>query len=1107
MITDTMVIDITFWGSLGETITIKYSTMKKYIAFIIGFILPILMFTSCQKEELLFFVTTSVSPEGAGSVSPSSSEVTKGSSITFRATANENYIFAGWSGGISGTQNPMTTIVTSNMKVTANFTLRSYPLTLTTEGEGQVFEKIISSRAEYESGTVVELIAVPADNWLFDHWEGDFKGTDATAQITITSSMNITAVFVKKHYSLSIDVQGSGTVKEEVLTTRSLYEEGTTVKLTALADEFWKFDHWEGDLVGSDNPQSITIQDSLKVCAIFVPNDPGIVFTETEYISPYEINKRMGMGINMACQLEAYREDGIYNIADETYWGNPLVTQTYFDKIANDGFKSVRIPITWMGTFGEAPDYNINEQRLNRIAEVVGYAEKAGLNAMINMHHDDAAGHQDEHPNPDDFWIDPWKAASNPEYNEKVKEQLTALWTQIARKFRDKGDFLMFESFNEPGSGFFWSWATDEEKQQHSREYECLNEWNQTFVDAVRATGGNNATRWLIVVGAAAKERNLDRFILPQDYVSNNRLMIAIHYYEPESYVFGASEEWGHTAIDVDAESIRFDEKHMEKEFKRYKEQYMDKGIPLCVNEIGCFNRDTERAKAFQLYYLEYLVRTATLNGFSTFIWDDGGRPNVIRGEFLYWRKTGEYFAYAKEIIDVIRKASYLEDPSYTLKSIYDRAPFPYEEEIANVKISDKEFKNYLLEDYDFNEDGEISSREALAIEYIDVCSDNVSSLEGIEKFSSLKALSVNGSSPGMGKLTAIDLSNNHKLEELSFLNNRVTNLNISGCKELKFIHCWENKLTEIDLSSQTLLVELCCAQNFLKEIDITHCHNILNLAINDNKIENVDLSNNRHLINIECGGNALSSLDVSACINLETLHTSYNGNLATIYLSEGQEIKNIIKDDHTQIVRRDYIAFEDFEFEKYLIERFDVNADGFMSTSELSIIDDVNICTDNISDVSPLVYSVNLINFSANGSKPDSGQLKEINLPEHPKLEKVSFYDNQVSKLNLSKSVNLKSLLCWENKLKTLDVSKFTNLEVLCCAQNQLTEIDVSHCTNLRVFAPNDNKLSELDLSNNLKLEEIEIQGNPNLKVVYLKKGQVIPKIIKDDFTEIVYK
>ena len=79
--------------------------------------------------------------------------------------------------------------------------------------------------------------------------------------------------------------------------------------------------------------------------------------------------------------------------------------------------------------------------------------------------------------------------------------------------------------------------------------------------------------------------------------------------------------------------------------------------------------------------------------------------------------------------------------------------------------------------------------------------------------------------------------------------------------------------------------------------------------------------------------------------------------------------------------------------------------------------------------------------------------------------------------------------------------------MEVLCCAQNQLTEIDVSHCTNLRVFAPNDNKLSELDLSNNLKLEEIEIQGNPNLKVVYLKKGQVIPHIIKDDFTEIVYK
>lgn len=1094
MITDTMVIDITFWGSLGETITIKYSTMKKYIAFIIGFILPILMFTSCQKEELLFFVTTSVSPEGAGSVSPSSSEVTKGSSITFRATANENYIFAGWSGGISGTQNPMTTIVTSNMKVTANFTLRSYPLTLTTEGEGQVFEKIISSRAEYESGTVVELIAVPADNWLFDHWEGDFKGTDATAQITITSSMNITAVFVKKQYSLSIDVQGSGTVKEEVITTRSLYEEGTTVKLTALADEFWKFDHWEGDLVGSDNPQSITIQDSLKVCAIFVPNDPGIVFTETEYISPYEINKRMGLSFNLGNSFDGWDDN---MVAQE---GRYKITQEAIYKIRQAGFTNMRIPFIWVGRFGSAPEYKIDEEWLDRLDEVITYAENAGMTVYFNMHNDCPQ-----------TWLNLHKASTDMVAREEYRKQLFAMWTQIARRFRDKGDFLMFESLNEPesGDGFFWGWHTPEEMATKQNEIDCIDEWNQTFVDAVRSTGGNNATRWLIVVGPGAKPRNLKYIKMPKDYVSNNRLMLSAHIYEPEPYVFGELPEWGHTAKVLNYEVVRFDESFIEKQFIELKENFMDKGIPICVNEVACANRENERDKAFQLYYLEYLTRAAALNGMMVSLFDNGmdGWHTSPTSASYFDHETGEFIGYSKEVVDIMVKAAYSEDPNYTLKSIYDRAPFHNEEEIVNITIPDIEFKNYLLNNFDFNEDGEISSREVLGIESINLCSDNVSSLEGIEKFSSLKALSVNGSSPGMGKLTAIDLSNNHKLEELSFLNNRVTNLNISGCKELKLIHCWENKLTEIDLSSQTLLVELCCAQNFLKEIDITHCHNILNLAINDNKIENVDLSNNRHLINIECGGNALSSLDVSACINLETLHTSYNGNLATIYLSEGQEIKNIIKDDHTQIVRRDYIAFEDFEFEKYLIERFDVNADGFMSTSELSIIDDVNICTDNISDVSPLVYSVNLINFSANGSKPDSGQLKEINLPEHPKLEKVSFYDNQVSKLNLSKSVNLKSLLCWENKLKTLDVSKFTNLEVLCCAQNQLTEIDVSHCTNLRVFAPNDNKLSELDLSNNLKLEEIEIQGNPNLKVVYLKKGQVIPKIIKDDFTEIVYK
>ena len=123
--------------------------------------------TSCAEKETLFYITTSVIPEGAGVITPSSTEVLEGSNVSFKATPNGEYIFTGWSGSISGTTNPQKITVTSDMNVTANFTLRSYPLTLSTEGEGEIIEKVISSRADYTSGTVVELLAQPSEHWQF----------------------------------------------------------------------------------------------------------------------------------------------------------------------------------------------------------------------------------------------------------------------------------------------------------------------------------------------------------------------------------------------------------------------------------------------------------------------------------------------------------------------------------------------------------------------------------------------------------------------------------------------------------------------------------------------------------------------------------------------------------------------------------------------------------------------------------------------------------------------------------------------------------------------------------------------------------------------------
>lgn len=1242
-------------------------------------IITLLLFVSCQKE-VYYNISTTVNPKDAGSVSvsPAGPSVLEGTSVTVTAQPNGEYVFTGWSGSLSGADNPKTVTVTADLNITANFALKEYPLSLSVEGEGAVSEKVISTKTDYTSGTVVELTAKAADHWLFDHWEGDLNGNtnpvqiavssaktvkavfvkkmyDLTievqgegavqetvvntksssyqegtvvevtalpgehwvfdhwegdlsgnknpAQITIASAKKVKAVFVEKMYPLTVEIKGNGAVKEEVITTKSgsyqdgsvveltatpgshwvfdhwegdleggqnpaqitissvlsvravfvekmypltvdiqgggavneevidtkssSYQEGSVVQLTATPNTYWAFDHWEGDVTGTENPALITISGAAAVKAVFVEQDPGIIFTDTEYISPYEINRRMGMGINVACQLDAYREDGVHNYVDETAWGNPPCTQALFDKMAAAGFKSVRIPVTWMGTFGPDPDYIIDAERLNRVAEVVGYAEKAGMYAIINMHHDDAGPHQEGHPHPSDFWIDPGRAAADPDYNNAVKAQLSAMWKQIARKFRDKGDFLMFESFNEPGSGFFWSWATDAEKDAHQGEYDCLSEWNQVFVDAVRSTGGNNATRWLVAVGAAAKERNLDRLILPQDYVSNNRLMLAIHFYEPEAYVFGAIDEWGHTAMVPDEEIWRFDEAFIASEFSRYRVDYLDKGIPLCVDEIGCFNRGNEREKAFQLYYLEYLVRAASLNGFATFIWDDGGTEDRWRGEYLFWHGTGDYFGYAEELIGIINKATYSTDPDYTLESIYNRAPFATGDEMVIIEIPDSEFKKYLIGRYDRDGDGEIRMFETKHIIEIDVNTQNISSMKGIEHFPNLVRLVCRGREDwvadeyGPGLLTELDVSHNPHLKWLEFNNNHITAIDLSNNVELESICCRSNAMTAIDLSHNSkltgfdasinqigaidfsnnpLLDAIYLRGNLLTYLDVSHLSQLKTLNFGGNQIANIDLTNNYLLESLECDGNLLTSLDLSYNKHLSFLRCQGNPYLRTILLDQGYSISRVEKDDFAKFVYQQGIEIKDPAFRKYILNHFDIDGDNEISPEEAQAVTKMDVCTDQIYSLNGIESFVNLEILFCEGSYSEEytdkeyyGVLKELDISQNikltqlkcgynqltvldlshnPKLISVSCQNNELTSLNTSENPLLEEIICRNCYISSLDVSSNTALRDFDCqGSNRISRIDLSHCPNLSLLNANGIGLEELDVSNNVRL------------------------------------
>jgi len=220
-----------------------------------------------------------ISATEGGIVSPQSGSFEEGSSVTFTATPNAEYEFTKWSNG--STQNPLVLTVISDLSIQATFTKKQYELIITKEGDGTVNEKVINTGKGYDSGTKIELTAVPAGEWVFAGWSGDVTSTDNPLQVTISSPKNIKAKFVKRKYPLTINIEGQGTVTEEIVNTgrTTEYDSGTTVRLTAQASEGWEFVGWTGNIISNVNPVQLNISSSKSLIANF--NKINILINES----------------------------------------------------------------------------------------------------------------------------------------------------------------------------------------------------------------------------------------------------------------------------------------------------------------------------------------------------------------------------------------------------------------------------------------------------------------------------------------------------------------------------------------------------------------------------------------------------------------------------------------------------------------------------------------------------------------------------------------------------------------------------------------------------------------------------------------------------------
>lgn len=398
-----------------------------------------------------------------------------------------------------------------------------------------------------------------------------------------------------------------------------------------------------------------------------------------------------GLGWNMGNQF-----DGYYNgswagekegYPDETCWmpephADYKATQATFDGVKAKGFSSVRIPVSWLKMIGPAPDYAIDETWMNRIYEVVGFAHNSGLKVIINTHHDENHG-----VNNDYQWQDIKNAANSSAKNEAIKAEIKAVWTQIANKFKDCGDdWLMMEGFNEINDGG-WGWSEDFRKNPQ-KQCNILNEWNQVFVDAVRATGGNNATRWLGVPSYCANPEFTKYMTIPSD--AAKKVAVAVHFYDPSSFALGENEkdeqgkdtgkkifpysDWGHTGASG-KKVPGSDEDYLKGVFSNLNSKYVANGIPVYLGEFGCCIRTDTRSKAFIKYYLEYVVKAAKTYSLPCFLWDNSVQGGSGENHGYIHHGTGNYLGGSKEFVDVMTKAWNNDSETYTLDYVYNKAP------------------------------------------------------------------------------------------------------------------------------------------------------------------------------------------------------------------------------------------------------------------------------------------------------------------------------------------------------------------------------------------------------------------------------------------------
>lgn len=311
-----------------------------------------------------------------------------------------------------------------------------------------------------------------------------------------------------------------------------------------------------------------------------------------EALTAKEVVAQMKIGWNLGNTMDSLNSTAFKTAKPsvwETAWGNPVTSEKLVDTILGQGFNVIRIPVSWVDHILPGEEHKIEEKWMNRVREIVDYAYKRGAYVILNTHHEG--------------WYDPYY-----DNQESAEQLLRAVWTQIATRFQDYDEHLIFEGMNEPrkrNTPLEWNGGDEE-------GWNVVNYLNGVFIETVRTAGGKNEHRMLMIPGYAANcSVGIKHLTVPEN---DNKIIVSVHAYEPYDFALNTNGRglWNNDTWAID------------NLMKNLEELFLSKDIPVIIGEMGAMHKPVEGNEASRAEWAEYYIRKAAEYGVPCVWWDNG---------------------------------------------------------------------------------------------------------------------------------------------------------------------------------------------------------------------------------------------------------------------------------------------------------------------------------------------------------------------------------------------------------------------------------------------------------------------------------------------------